>query len=296
MKRNIMALMLGLTLTAGTGCSINVPQSSQELSPKKLEKRLEQEKNRTYDNDLSGVTDMELANLLTNSYKIKFDLTYKTLAVSTYGMPVMRKLELHGHGSGTVIHQDEQDRLYFLSCAHLTDHDNLITQWYDGQNRAFELLDTKYAGQDYSRDKPCALELLFADTDRDVSLFRTKTKHKYDGEFPILADVDKIAPGDVTKITGYPKFVGEVMTDGQIAQVEDNDTGMGEKYFITTATINPGNSGGACYVFEDGEARLAGISQFYWPAIRGLYGLVPVDEIQAAFKEHKYEGLLKHGK
>jgi serine protease Do/serine protease DegQ len=101
----------------------------------------------------------------------------------------------------------------------------------------------------------------------------------------VLADSDKLRPGDIVFAVGNPLDVGETVTMGIVSAKgrnnvklpNDDVVGSYESFIQTDAAINLGNSGGALI---DAKGRLVGINSAILSPTRGNIGIgfaIPVN-------------------
>ncbi|GJM13203.1 MAG: 2-alkenal reductase [Pseudohongiella sp.] len=73
-----------------------------------------------------------------------------------------------------------------------------------------------------------------------------------------IGDSTKMAVGDIVLAIGYPRNIGQSVSQGIISAISDGEEATGNRAFIQTdAAINPGNSGGALI---DQDGKLIGIN------------------------------------
>jgi serine protease DegQ len=115
------------------------------------------------------------------------------------------------------------------------------------------------------------------DPESDLAL----VKIDVEGLRPIaLADIDKIAVGDIVLALGNPIGIGQTVTQGIISAIVRTGPTPIENFIQTDAAINPGNSGGALI---DTAGRLVGINTAILSRSGGSEGLgfaIPVDLVQ----------------
>ncbi|HZZ56440.1 MAG TPA: Do family serine endopeptidase [Opitutaceae bacterium] len=123
-------------------------------------------------------------------------------------------------------------------------------------------------------------KLVGADPKTDIAVIKIDSKNL---PTVVLADSDKLRPGDIVFAVGNPLNVGETVTMGIVsAKGRSNlnlldDVGGYESFIQTDAAINLGNSGGALI---DAKGRLVGINSAIMSPSRGNIGIgfaIPVN-------------------
>lgn len=123
-------------------------------------------------------------------------------------------------------------------------------------------------------------KLIGTDPKTDIAVIKIESK---DLPTVVLADSDKLRPGDIVFAVGNPLDVGETVTMGIVSAKGRNnlklldDVGGYESFIQTDAAINLGNSGGALI---DAKGRLVGINSAILSPSRGNIGIgfaIPVN-------------------
>ncbi|HEY3754790.1 MAG TPA: Do family serine endopeptidase [Opitutaceae bacterium] len=125
-------------------------------------------------------------------------------------------------------------------------------------------------------------KLIGTDPKTDIAVIKIDTK---DLPTVVLADSDKLRPGDIVFAVGNPLDVGETVTMGIVSAKgrnnvklpNDDVVGSYESFIQTDAAINLGNSGGALI---DAKGRLVGINSAILSPTRGNIGIgfaIPVN-------------------
>lgn len=123
-------------------------------------------------------------------------------------------------------------------------------------------------------------KLIGTDPKTDIAVIKIESKGL---PTVVLADSDKLRPGDIVFAVGNPLDVGETVTMGIVSAKGRNnlklldDVGGYESFIQTDAAINLGNSGGA---LVDAKGRLVGINSAILSPSRGNIGIgfaIPVN-------------------
>jgi S1-C subfamily serine protease len=256
----------------------------------------------TYDNSNHLLSDAGIEEMLTSSYKIVKEVTYRqSLYDSNTNAFISSEIkQAKGWGSGIVC-DDDDGKLYAITCAHVTGMPKDGSQegkiWKEGHELSVRVehsvLDTKhYIETDDGGRVP--FRLVAADEGLDVAVCELEkgVSNDFDGKF---AENKRVNYGDAAYVVGYPGSLGKILTQGVIS----NPRGEGElwsgasEFYLSTPAINPGNSGGPMFLLDNGEPVFAGMAQFKYQGIDGVYGFVKIDTIKKFLKAQGLESLIE---